>query len=50
MLRTRAVLTNSCFISISKAIIIIVRYSLARKQFKDKNGEEIPILNYQLQQ
>lgn len=34
----------------SKAVTILTRYSLYRKQFKDNKGAEIPILDYQLQQ
>ena len=50
MLLTRAVLTLNGFYSASKAVTIATRYSLVRTQFKDKNGEEIPVLNYQTQQ
>lgn len=47
---TRAAIPTSIAFTMSKAITISTRYSLVRRQFKDAKGEEIPILNYQLQQ
>jgi len=34
----------------AQAIIIGARYSLFRKQFKDGNKKEIPVIEYQIQQ
>jgi len=50
MLKTRGFIPTAVFFSLSKAVTIIVRYSLYRKQFKDNKGNEMPILDYQLQQ
>ena len=50
MLQTRGFIPMALSYYLTKATIIIVRYSLFRRQFKDAKGEEVPILNYQLQQ
>lgn len=50
MLIIRSLIPAVLFYGFSKACTIITRYSLVRTQFKDTNGKEIPILNYQLQQ
>jgi acyl-CoA oxidase len=50
MLITRSLIPAALFFGFSKACTIITRYSLVRTQFKDSNGKEIPILNYQIQQ
>ena len=50
MLKVRGIIPHAVFYNYSKALTIIVRYSLARCQFKDAKGEEMPIMNYQLQQ
>lgn len=50
MLKTRAIIPGNIFQSLSKCVVIIIRFSLARRQFKDNKGAEIPILNYQIQQ
>ena len=50
MLIIRAGIPISCHFALSKAITIAVRYSLYRTQFKNSAGQEIPILDYQLQQ
>lgn len=50
MMRVRAYLLHMSTASLFKASTIATRYSLLRKQFKDSNGNEIPIYNYQLQQ
>ena len=50
MLMTRSLIPIVVFYGLSKASTIITRYSLVRKQFKDSKGNEVPILNYQLQQ
>ena len=50
MLKTRGSIPTGVFYIYSKAATIIVRYSLYRKQFKDNNGAQMSILDYQLQQ
>lgn len=50
MLIIRSLIPAICAKGISKASTILTRYSLVRKQFKDDKGNEIPILDYQLQQ
>jgi len=50
MLLTRSGLTEISFYNMSKATTISVRYSLIRSQFKNHEGKEIPILDYQTQQ
>ena len=50
MLKIRGIIPFAVYYNYSKAITISVRYSLARCQFKDTKGKEMPILNYQLQQ
>lgn len=50
MLFIRSAIPYLAFAKTSKAIVIMTRYSLFRKQFKDNVGKEIPILDYQLQQ
>lgn len=36
--------------NIAKMSTIATRYSLVRTQFKNANGQEIPVLDYQTQQ
>jgi len=50
MLMTRSGITKISATEMSKMTTIITRYSILRTQFKDKNGQEIPVLNYQTQQ
>ena len=50
MLKIRGIIPLAVYYNYSKAITIAIRYSLSRKQFKDINGKEMCILNYQLQQ
>jgi alkylation response protein AidB-like acyl-CoA dehydrogenase len=50
MLKIRAIIPKSVFFGISKGAVILTRFSLSRKQFKDNKGKEVPLLNYQLQQ
>lgn len=50
MLVIRSLIPAVCAKGIQKASTILTRYSLVRKQFKDDKGNEIPILDYQLQQ
>ena len=44
MLKIRGMIPHAVFYNCSKAITIAVRYSLARRQFKDSKGEEMPIM------
>lgn len=46
----RSVIPYLTYIKTSKAVTILTRYSLFRKQFKDNKGADIPVLDYQLQQ
>jgi hypothetical protein len=50
MLTIRARIPISCFYVLSKAVTIVTRYSLIRKQFTNNAGNEIQIFDYQLQQ
>jgi acyl-CoA oxidase len=50
MLVIRSTIPFISFVKTSKAITILTRYSLSRRQFKDNKGVEMPILDYQLQQ
>ena len=47
---TRSAVNNVIVSEYSKILTVATRYSLLRKQFKNKKGEEIPILDYQTQQ
>ncbi len=38
MLRIRAIIPKATFCFMSKAVTILTRYSLARRQFKDNKG------------
>lgn len=49
LMRTRFYLLCAAYGALFKGLTIATRYSLLRKQFKDENGEEIPIFKYQLQ-
>lgn len=50
MLMIRSQIPFISFAKTSKAVVILTRYSLYRRQFKDNKGVEIPIIDYQLQQ
>lgn len=50
MLKVRSLIPRGIFFNLSKAITIVIRYSLIRTQFKDNRGVEQSVLNYQLQQ
>lgn len=50
MLITRSAIPFLAYVKLSKAVTILTRYSLYRRQFKNNKGVEIPILDYQLQQ
>ncbi len=49
MMRARTLLLMSSYWDTIRILTITTRYSILRKQFKDSSGEEIPIINYQLQ-
>ncbi len=50
MLLTRSGITLMLANNSAKAVTIATRYSLVRTQFKNSNGKEIPVLDYQTQQ
>lgn len=50
MLGIRSVIPEACMYAYSKATLIVTRYSLVRSQFRDHKKNEVPILDYQLQQ
>lgn len=50
MLSVRARIPSFCYLALAKATTIATRYSLVRRQFKDDNGREVAIMDYQLQQ
>lgn len=50
MLKVRSLIPRGVYYNLSKAVAIVVRYSLSRRQFKDNKGVEQPVLDYQLQQ
>lgn len=43
----RVSITNLCGVYAGKGITIAIRYAAVRKQFGPKDGEELPILEYQ---
>ena len=50
MLKIRSIIPEACCSAFSKAAVIVTRYSLVRSQFRDGKKNEVPILDYQLQQ
>ncbi len=50
MLMIRSKIPFVSYAKTSKAVTILTRYSLYRRQFKDNKGVEMPIMDYQLQQ
>lgn len=50
MLNVRKILLSRSSFALGKGVAIAIRYSNLRKQFKNENKEEIPIIQYQLQQ
>lgn len=46
----RMAIVNICTGNLIKAITIAIRYSSARRQFGPTNDEELPVIEYQLQQ
>lgn len=49
MMYMRTGITGSSYYNLMKAAVIGIRYSVQRKQFKDSEEEEIPIIKYQMQ-
>ena len=47
---TRSAITETTARQMAKITTIATRYSIIRKQFKNKQNVEIPILDYQTQQ
>lgn len=50
MMKTRTVLLEISSFYLGKGVAIALRYSFFRRQFKGDNKEEIPVIQYQLQQ
>lgn len=50
MMKSRTALLSNSAYSLGKAVAIAIRYSHLRKQFKNDLKEEIPVIQYQLQQ
>lgn len=50
MMRSRAALLEMSSGTLGKAVAIALRYSFIRKQFKNELKEEVPVIQYQLQQ
>ena len=49
MMSIRLLLLATSYTNILKGVTIATRYSYLRTQFKDSEGKEIPIINYQMQ-
>lgn len=50
MMKVRVFLLSSSAYTLGKALGITIRYSFLRKQFKNDRKEEVPVIQYQLQQ
>ena len=50
MMKVRTFLLLSSSAGLGKAVAIALRYSNLRRQFRDERKNEIPVINYQLQQ
>ena len=50
MMKVRIFLLSSAAFNLGKAVAIATRYSFIRKQFKNDRKEEVPVIQYQLQQ
>ena len=50
MMKTRTVLLNASANYLGKGVAIALRYSFLRKQFRNDRKEEVPVIQYQLQQ
>jgi acyl-CoA oxidase len=50
MMKVRIYLLSSSAYTLGKALAITLRYSFMRKQFKNDRKEEVPVIQYQLQQ
>lgn len=49
MLFIRTSIVGSAYFNLLRASLIGIRYSVLRKQFKNTEGEEIPVIKYQMQ-
>ena len=49
MMKMRTSIVGISYYNMLKASLIALRYSIVRKQFKDSDGLEIPIIDYQMQ-
>jgi len=49
MMFLRTGIAGSAYYNLLKSVVIALRYSIKRTQFKDTNGQEIPIIMYQMQ-
>lgn len=50
MMKVRITLLSTSAMVLGKAVCIATRYSFLRKQFRDSRGQEVPVIDYQLQQ
>lgn len=50
MMFIRTGIAGSAYYNLMKSVLIGIRYSIQRKQFKDIEGNEIPVMRYQMQQ
>jgi acyl-CoA oxidase len=50
MMNVRTFLLISSVVILSRGVLIALRYSHLRKQFKDDRKQEVPVIEYQLQQ
>ncbi|CAK79918.1 unnamed protein product (macronuclear) [Paramecium tetraurelia] len=50
MMQVRTSIIHNTYVSLAQGLAIGVKYSHFRRQFKDKNGIERPIIDYQTQQ
>ena len=49
MLAARTTILGATYFDLMRACLIGIRYSIQRRQFKDSEGEEIPVIKYQMQ-
>ena len=49
MMRARTLLLMNSYYNMFRVLTIVTRYSIVRKQFTDSKGQEISIIDYQLQ-
>lgn len=50
MMKSRTALLNASSYNLGKGVAIAIRYSFLRRQFKNDRKEEVPVIQYQLQQ